>query len=175
MRANDGKFSVELPFKYQRPNFGNSVDLALKRLGSTERRLASNPELQSQYSEFMAEYIALNHMEKIPNSEIAKSSNECYYLPHHAVIEAESIPTRVRVVFDGSAHTGIYSSLNESLLTGPSLLREIFAIIKRFRQNRFIMSGDVENMYRMIWIHDNHRDFQRILWRRSPDKPIEQA
>ncbi|XP_017469636.1 PREDICTED: uncharacterized protein LOC108361517 [Rhagoletis zephyria] len=154
MRAHDGKFSVELPFKSQRPNFGNSVDLALKRLSSTERRLASNPELQSQYSNFMAEYIALNHMEIIPNSEIAKSSNECYYLPHHAVIKAGSTTTRVRVVFDGSAHTGKYSSLNEALLTGPSLLREIFAIIIRFRQHRFIMSGDVEKMYRMIWVHD---------------------
>ncbi|XP_036345840.1 uncharacterized protein LOC118755100, partial [Rhagoletis pomonella] len=171
-RSDDGKFSVELPFKTKVNHFGNSFECALKRLQATERRLAGNPDLKSQYSNFMADYIALDHMEKIPDEEISKSPNECCYLPHHPVFKNDSTTTKLRVVFDGSARSGSHSSLNDALLIGPSLLREIFDILLRFRRHRYIMSGDVEKMYRMIWVHDYHRDFQRILWRSSPEEPV---
>ncbi|XP_067613899.1 uncharacterized protein [Eurosta solidaginis] len=172
-RSNDGKFNVELPFKTNINNFGNSFECALKRLQATERRLASNPDIKLQYLNFMADYLTLDHMEKVPHEEISKSFNECYYLPHHPVFKTDSTTTKLRVVFDGSARSGSHPSLNDTLLIGPPLLREIFDILLRFRRHRYIMSGDVEKMYRMIWVHDYHRDFQRILWRSSPEQPVD--
>lgn len=68
-------------------------------------------------------------MQIISNEEITKSLDEFYYLSNLAVIKADRTTTRLRVVFDGSAHTDNYSPLNEALLTGPSLLSKIFSII----------------------------------------------
>ena len=49
------------------------------------------------------EFLALDHMEIIPESEIVKPPNEVYYLAHHCVFKEDSTTTKLRVVFDGSA------------------------------------------------------------------------
>lgn len=36
------------------------------------------------------------------------------------------------------------------------------------------MTADLQKMYRQVLIHSDDRDFQRILWRFSPDEPMEE-
>ncbi|KAJ8957790.1 hypothetical protein NQ317_005821 [Molorchus minor] len=62
-RAADGRFTVSLPFKDKLPSFCNSRDIAFNRFLSLERRLLKNPSLYVEYSQFMQEYLDLNHME----------------------------------------------------------------------------------------------------------------
>ncbi|XP_055922824.1 uncharacterized protein LOC129953606, partial [Eupeodes corollae] len=173
IRHSDGKFMVELPFKTnQRTFFGNSFSIAFNRLQSIERKFASNPDLKSQYSKFMNEYLELGHMKEVPPNEIAVDNNRCYYLPHHAVFKSDSSTTKIRVVFDGSAKSYSSMSLNECLLVGPTIQRDIFSICLRFRRHKYTISGDIEKMYRQIWVSPKHSDFQRILWRESPEGPV---
>ena len=64
---------------------------ALKRLYSLERKLNSNPELKTSYTDH-TEYLDLKHM-----SLINETVNDDFHMPHHAIIKAGSNTTRIRV------------------------------------------------------------------------------
>ncbi|KAJ8947348.1 hypothetical protein NQ318_002874 [Aromia moschata] len=54
-----GRFVIALPFRKDLPTFQGTRDLALRRLNSLERRLYNQPNLLSQYSEFMMDYLQI--------------------------------------------------------------------------------------------------------------------
>lgn len=134
-----------------------------------ESKLERNPELHEQYSSFMKEYEKLGHMEIIDNET---TSNPTYYIPHHPVVRDESITTKLRVVFDGSALTTATTSLNQNLHVGPVIHDDLFAILLRFRTHNHVFSADVEKMFRQIWIDESQQDLQRIVWRENKNEPI---
>ncbi|XP_062541560.1 uncharacterized protein LOC134209581 [Armigeres subalbatus] len=69
-RETDGRYTVTLPKNTEvLAKIGESKDIALTRLRAVERRLAKDPDLQRQYSEFMTEYINLGHMRKVDEPE----------------------------------------------------------------------------------------------------------
>ncbi|XP_044580471.1 uncharacterized protein LOC123262367 [Cotesia glomerata] len=107
----------------------------------------------------MNEYINLGHMVHVPDD-----SGPGYYMPHHPIIKTSSTTTKVRVVFDASAKTDKGISLNEVLLTGPTIQDNLFTILLRFRTFVYAMTSDIAQMYRQICIHPDHHKFQRILY-----------
>lgn len=109
----------------------------------------------------------LNHMEPVSSPD-----SEGYFLPHHVVIKGDSTTTKVRIVFDGSAKTTTGISLNDQLMIGPRIQQDLFSILCRFRSHRFVITADIEKMYRPIIIHPDDRRYQKILWRISSDQPI---
>ena len=96
-------------------SLGESMEIALKRLHATERRLAREERLREQYVAFMREYLELGHMRKVTDLTTVK---RCY-LPHHPVVKEASTTTKVRVVYDASCKTSSGISLNDALLVGP--------------------------------------------------------
>ncbi|XP_043604824.1 uncharacterized protein LOC122577568 [Bombus pyrosoma] len=88
-----------------------------------------------------------------------------YYLPHHGVIKASSETTKLRVVFDGSATTSTGVSLNDALYTGPKLQEELVDILLRFRLYQYVLTGDIEKMYRQFLVRPEDRRYQKIVWR----------
>lgn len=56
-------------------------------------------------------------------------------------------------------------SLNDTLYVGPVVQPDIFAILTRFRIHNFVLTGDIEKMYRQFLLTPDERDLQRILWR----------
>ncbi|KAF2882156.1 hypothetical protein ILUMI_24012 [Ignelater luminosus] len=167
-RDEAGKFIVKIPFKASVHNkLGNSYDVALARLKNLERRFETNPVLQENYIKFMQEYQRLNHMSNIENN-----NDNAFYLPHHAIIRESSETTKLRVVFDGSCKLETGLSINEAQFTGPTLQNDIFSIIARFRLHQYVFTADVEKMYRMVWVHPEHRRYQRILWRETTNDEI---
>jgi len=93
-------------------------------------------------------------------------------MPHHGVIKEDSATTKLRVVFDASAKTDRGISLNEKLKSGPTIQDDLFSILLRWRQHEIVLGADAEKMYRQVWISEDQRDLQRIMWRPSSDKPI---
>lgn len=158
-RSADGRYVVALPFNEKLKNLGISRPRALKRFLGLERRLKGDSELREQYKQVINEYLTLGHMKKIDDSE------EGFYLPHHAVIKASSLTTKLRVVFDGSATSSTGISLNDALLTGPTIQSDLFSILLTYRLHNFVITGDIEKMYRQISVRKEDRKFQRILWR----------
>ena len=113
------------------------------------------------YKEFMQEYLELGHMKKV-EGPLNKSA---YYMPHHGVLKETSSTTKLRVVFNASAKSGKNASLNEILMTGPTVQSSLWAILLRFRLFPFMFTADIEKMYRQIWVHEEDQQYQQILWR----------
>lgn len=58
--------------------------------------------------------------------------------------------TKVRVVFDVSAATKNDTSLNDVLMVGPTIQETIFNHLIRFRSYKYVMTADIEKMYRQV-------------------------
>lgn len=114
-RNTDGRYIVQIPFKKDADVLGNSYNSAYKQFMALERRLYANPELRSKYTEFMREYISLNHM-TVATTKPAHES-QAYYIPHHPV----HIDEKFRTVFNASAKSSTGVSLNDTQLIGPTL------------------------------------------------------
>lgn len=170
-RGVDGRFIVHLPFRENVIELGSSYDIAKRRLLNLERRFANNPKLKNEYTKFINEYLHLGHMEQIHDDQVSDNKKACY-LPHHAVFKETSTSTRLRVVFDASCKTSNGVSLNDVLLKGPVLQDDLIYILARFRTHNFVLSADITKMYRQFWVADEHRTFQRILWRTEPQEAI---
>jgi len=171
----DGRFVVKLPFKEDCHQLGNSYTSARQRFLSLEKRLIKNPELYMKYKMFMSEYENLNHMERINDTSSDKQvidSAKCFYLPHSYVINDRSRTTKLRVVFDGSAKTSSGVSLNDTLMSGPKIQPDLLDIVVRFRTHKYAFSADITKMYRQVLVHEDHRDYQRVLWRSDPNDEL---
>src|SRR5277367_6614110 len=172
-RDPTGRFVVQLPFKCETIDYGNSLGVATKRQLQVERQLARQPDRRQLYREFMKEYEELGHMVQVPKIELSKPTTDLYYIPHHSVMKECSTTTKLRVVFDGSANTNAGTSLNDNLMVGPKLHQDLHAILLRFRQHRVAFTADIAKMYRQVNVAEDHQDFQRIIWRDSPEMPMQ--
>ncbi|CAK9834538.1 hypothetical protein ANTRET_LOCUS11054 [Anthophora retusa] len=168
-RDMNGRYIVRLPFNDNKHQLGNSYNSALKRFYCLERRLQSNSELYKQYAQFMIEYEALGHMTEVNDKNCTEVG--CY-LPHQAVKKTDSLTTKVRVVFDASAKTDTGFSLNDIIMVGPTIQDDVFSLITRFRVHAYVLTGDVEKMFRQIVIHPDDAKYQKILWRENPTVKI---
>lgn len=173
-RDPDGRYRVYLPFKTDDvPKLGPSRDRAVSRFMQTERKLEKDAALRHEYAKCIQEYLKLGHMYPaittedehrvcLPNGLVTYTS---YYLPHHAVIKTDSTTTKLRVVFDASCKTLNGTSLNQTLLIGPTLQDTMFNLLLRWRTHRIVIKADVEKMYRQVLVDEIHQPYQRIVWR----------
>ncbi|XP_058816127.1 uncharacterized protein LOC131679414 [Topomyia yanbarensis] len=152
---------------------GNSLVAATRLLRCIERRFDSDNDFKQRYISFMREYQELGHMMIIPPAEIDVDWSKSYYLPHHGVIKEDSTTTKLRVVYDGSSATTTGASLNDILLDTPNINADLFEILLRFRTYPIVFIADIEKMYRQVLVHHDDTDYMRIVWRDSPDKPIQ--
>ncbi|CAG9118509.1 unnamed protein product [Plutella xylostella] len=170
VRLDTGRFCVKLPLKDNADCLGNSYNLAKKRLLNLEKRFRKNPDLKSQYSKFINEYAELGHLTKTDYQGYPNSPH--YYLCHHAVFKENSESSQIRVVFDGSAPSTSGFSVNDLMRVGPNVQDSLFSILIRARQYKYLLTGDIEKMYRQVEVNSDDRDLQLILWREDESKPI---
>ncbi|XP_065094995.1 uncharacterized protein LOC135716231 [Ochlerotatus camptorhynchus] len=172
-RSKDGRFIVRLPMNDSKQQLGDSLTAAVRRLRAMERKFETDSSFKERYVGFMQEYQDLGHMELIPETEILVNCTKSYYLPHHGVVKEDSTTTKLRVVFDASCATTSGVSLNDLLLDAPNINTEIFDIMMEFRFFEVVFTADAVKMYRQVLTHPDNRDYLRVVWRSSPDKPIQ--
>ncbi|KAK9685069.1 hypothetical protein QE152_g38316 [Popillia japonica] len=107
-RDETGQFVVKMPLKDNIEQLGDTYDVALRKFIALEKKLQVNPGLHKQYLTFMKEYEDLGHMTKTNDH----NNETVYHLPHHPVVKTDSLTTKLRVVFDGSARPSNGLSLN---------------------------------------------------------------
>nr|XP_042902851.1 uncharacterized protein LOC107439364 [Parasteatoda tepidariorum] len=156
----DGRYEVELPWKYNSANLPTNKELVWKRHERMINRLSCG-EFFTDYQKVFEEWENLNIIERVPDFELRK---ECHYLYHRPVIKLESLTTKVRPVFDASAAEKGKPSLNECLLKGINLIELIPDIIDRFRMYPIGISGDIEKAFLMLSIAPKDRDFLRFFF-----------
>jgi len=140
--------------------------MATSRFINIERRLQRDEHLRKEYTNFITEYISMGH-----KHEVIASQDACYLL-HHPVIKTSSLTTETRVVFDASARTSNGISLNDVLKHGPTVQEDIFSILTRFRKHQYVLTADIEKMFRQIMIAEEDRHLQQILWRDHPHEAL---
>lgn len=170
VRDDEGRLVVRLPFTTEDPKsqYGNSKEIAIKRLEILERKLKREPKLREEYNKVFEEYLSLNHMRKVNENEL--ENPKAVYLPHHAVVREDKETTKVRIVFDASSKGTNNVSLNDDLLVGPKLQQDLRHILMRWRRHKVCIVADIVKMYRMVRVADEDTDFQRIVWRFSSDE-----
>ena len=97
--------------------------------------------------EFMNVYLNLCHILPIENTVPRKSY---YFIPHQCVLRAQSTTTKLRVVFDASSKTSSLVSLNETLMVGPTIQKDLFSALLQHRLSKFAITADVTKMYRQV-------------------------
>lgn len=58
-------------------------------------------------------------------------------------------------------------------MVGPTIQQDLFSILVRFRQHTFVVSADIAKMYRGVLIKPEQKSLQRILWRFTPESPLD--
>ncbi|XP_073821323.1 uncharacterized protein [Musca autumnalis] len=170
VRNKEGRYVVTLPFK-KCEELGNSRNIALAQFFRMEKKLMRTPEIKEEYDKSIIEYLELGHMRKINPEEINDTPN--YYLPHHAVIKPDRLTTKLRVVFNASCPSSNKTSLNDTLFPGPILQQDLVIQILKWRFFKYAFNADITKMYRQILLDSRQTKFQRILFRKSPQDPIE--
>ncbi|XP_075168002.1 uncharacterized protein LOC142240188 [Haematobia irritans] len=175
-RQTDGRYVVRLPFKPEYPNdisLGSSRHMAFAQYVRMEKNLSKTPDLKQEYDKVLREYDELGHMELVQSNEENCDHEPNYFLPHHAVVRPESKSTKVRVVFNASKKTTSGHSLNDVLHSGPILQQDLVKVLRNWRYYQFVFNGDIQKMYRQIWVHEGDQKFQQILFRPAPNNPVQ--
>ena len=168
---SDRRFVVPLPRRAGVKPLGESRSQALRRYTQLEHSLLKKGQY-AQLDSVMREYLYLGHAESVPTEDLEKPHEMVFYLPIHAVYKASSSTTKVRAVFDASAKSTSGTSLNDCLMTGPTVHSSLINVLLRFRLHRIAVTTDVSKMYRAIELVEQDRDLHRFLWRSNPTETV---
>jgi hypothetical protein len=123
-------------------------------ISSVTEKLSKKSQLREDYTNFIKEYLQLGHMRPVSSeTSVGEVRRNNIFLPHHAVLKPDSKPNKTRVVFDASAKWTSGVTLNDILMIGPTIQRDLLSIVLRFRTHVYAMMADISKMYRQIKIH----------------------
>ena len=160
----DNRYQVRLPFKEHHKPLNENYGVAVKRLKGQWQRLKHDKSLLHEYNKVFDEQEKIGVIEKVSEDN---NITPRHYLPHRPIVRNDKTTTKVRAVFDASAKSnGV--SLNDCLLTGPSLVPSLFGVLLRFRSHNFAFSSDIEKAFLQIAVHPDDREFLRFLWFSDP-------
>ena len=136
MKKCESGYIVQLPFKDDtRPSVNYRT--ARGQLNHLVQRAENNEQYGQQYSKVVSTYVEKEFIEQVPNQPV-----EGHYMPHHAVFK-KSATTPLRIVFNASSKPNEGRSLNDCLLTGPSLTAKLHEILVQFRQGTYAITADI--------------------------------
>ena len=113
---------------------------ALKKLESTKQRLVKQPEHALSYdTQVKMEEMKLSR--KLTEQK-SKWKGPVHYVVNHAVLRPEKKSTPIRIVLNSSASVKGHM-LKDYWFKGPVLLKNLFGVVFRFRENAVAVCGDI--------------------------------
>ena len=167
------RYEVKLPWKSEQDKgkLVNNFTLAQRRHSRTMAKLEKDPALLEQYDKVFKDYAQQGIIEVVPLEKIA-TKNPVFYLPHRPIVKEGSTTTKVRPVFDASAKSFNGYSLNDLLITGPSLNPDLVAVLLRFRRWKCALACDIKQAFLQIQISEEDRDVHRFLLEQNGQQTI---
>lgn len=157
----NGKYEVRLPWRRDDVTLPPSYESALRRLKSIERKMDKSDEFKRAYTNQIENLFDKRYAEESSESDL--TSPHLWYLPHFAVTNPNK-PGKLRVVFDAAAEAnGV--CLNDELLEGPDLLRDLAGLLLRFRERAIAITADIREMFLQVKICKDDQPAQMFLWR----------
>ncbi|KRZ17369.1 hypothetical protein T11_14827 [Trichinella zimbabwensis] len=155
------RYTVRLFWKKAGSILPNNYKLALKRLGSVQKKLIRDLRRLYEYSAVIPSYLDNGWAEEASE---AGPVGRTWYLPHHAVYQKGSTgDVKCLVVFDVSAQFGGVS-LNDLLDPGANLQTDLLGILICFRRYRIGLQADIQKMYLQVALHEADKGVCRFLW-----------
>ncbi|GFU69165.1 integrase catalytic domain-containing protein [Trichonephila clavipes] len=158
---DEGRYIVSIPWIEGNEKLEDHYSLAKGRLEKTVKTLKFTGRL-FDYEQAFVDWEKEGIIEKIAQDE-PKNGGKFHYLPHRPVFKKNST-TKIRPVFDGSAHHGKSCSLNDCVEKGPNLIEMIPAILNRFRLGKIRVVSDIRKAFLQISLHENDMNFLPFLW-----------
>ena len=116
-----------LPWKGNHLPLPNNKSGSLRQLDSLARKLEKSGYLE-RYNEVIKDQLEKGIVESA--EEIPKGQK--FYIPHKPVVRESAESTKLRIVYDASAHASENSpSLNECLNPGPPLQNQLWNVLVR--------------------------------------------
>uniref|UniRef100_A8PHY5 Uncharacterized protein n=1 Tax=Brugia malayi TaxID=6279 RepID=A8PHY5_BRUMA len=134
------RYQVCWPWKDSKQKLSNNYGLCLGRLKNLINRLQHNSNLHS-YHQILMDQLHSGIIEEVPPKD---EVGIIHYLPHHEVLTPSKSTTKLRIVYDASAHHKGFKSLNEVLYRGPVMLPDLVGVILRFWMMRIVITTDIE-------------------------------
>lgn len=163
----EGRYEVKLPWKESHPDISTNHEIAAKRLESTIKKLEKDG-FYKEYDEVLQEWVQEGVIEQVPQHELG---NVKHYLPHRHVVK-ESSTTKVRPVFDASAHVQREPSLNDCLEKGCNMIEKIPPLLLRFRLKQIGVVADIRRAFLQISVCPDDRNYLCFLWKDQSGKTV---
>ncbi|VEN41764.1 unnamed protein product [Callosobruchus maculatus] len=161
---NNDRYKVSLPWKEPNTCLDSNYEGAFYRLTNLTRKLVKTDKL-CEYDSAMREYLNNECAERSPDQ---CNENKTYFMPHRAVYRDDKDTSKIRIVFDASAHAPGLPSLNEVLEQGENLTPHLFHILLNFRFGAIAVIADIEKAFLQIEVEENDRDALSFLWYEGP-------
>ncbi|MCP9262279.1 Pao retrotransposon peptidase family protein [Dirofilaria immitis] len=139
------RYQVSWPWKETNLKLNDNFGFCLSRLQSLIRRLQNDKDLSRKYSETINERLQSNVIEEVNNE--TNQDGIIHYLPHHEVVTPNKSTTKLRIVYDASAHLKGMKSLNDVLYRGPITLPDLAGVLLRFRATKNVLIADIEKTF----------------------------
>ncbi|XP_065185806.1 uncharacterized protein LOC135816538 [Sycon ciliatum] len=166
----DGRYQVCIPWNSRKVELTNNIVMARKRLTSTERRLQKDSTVAAAYRDVLKSYEDKGYIRELGAAETEQ--DQCWYLPHFAIVRPQKTTTKVRIVFDPAAnYRGL--SLNDAINPGPRLQRDLCDVLTRFRRKPVAIGCDISEMYLQVALAPEDKPYHRFLWRDRPDADVQ--
>ena len=127
-------YSLGLLWRAEFPNLLNDRTLAFSRFLSLEKIFNNNPEFHIKYHKTIKVYIWKGHAIKIENE------NNTNVIITYPIIDVGA--------------TWNSTLLNTSLLKWPDLLNNLFGVLTRFPNGRYVVMGDIEQTFHRMFVEN---------------------
>ena len=139
----NSRYKIKLPFKEYNEALPDKFNLSKIRSNNLKTRLDKNKNLMVEYDKIIKQYINDGIVEPIRSTKTSYDLGSVHYLPHRPVVYQSRDTTKLRTVFDASAHVSNEPSLNDVLYSGPCMLPLLHDISIRFRIGKIGVVADV--------------------------------
>ena len=167
-KHNGGRYDVVLLWAEDESSLPNNYFSAYQQFFSMEKRLAKDVELKTAYKATIEKNLEGNFVRCLVDNEASETENAIqWYSPHHQVKHPHKPDKFRRVCNAASKFKGV--SLNDTLLSGPDLLRNLVGIVFRFRKYEIAMTMD---MFLQVAVPKEECKCLSFLWRDKPSDTV---
>ncbi|XP_055614008.1 uncharacterized protein LOC129760382 [Uranotaenia lowii] len=159
------RYETCLLWRYDNVDLPSSKTMALNRHKCLERRLIREPEVAKALQQKILEYETKGYIRQLTTKEENEHHERCWYLPIFPVVNPNK-PGKLRIVWDAAAKVGKVS-LNSFLLKGPDQVAPLSHVLRRFREYRVAITGDIREMFHQVRINSRDQHCQRFLWNKG--------
>ena len=145
----------------------DSYKVAIRRFHIVEKEAIRQNRLD-ECIEQIKNLVEKGYASEMSPEEASKPHKKAYYNPIFFIYPHNK---RTRMIWDLAAKIN-GKSLNDYLFCGPNLYNNLLEILFKMRQERFLIKGDIGEMFHQIKVDDDDTNCLRFLFRFSQNENI---